>query len=179
MSGCVLAGAVEKKSGDGDYYWRDYTGDIPQDAVEGGSDINKRTTYIGQVYVKNGGIIPVTIYPGQKFVMANIFTLHKTQDYIKILCSSSKDNFKWVSANAKDIHLRFIGKHLVRGGVEYGLVSNIGRVLYQNEIVVGKVCGFSVGNANMYFPYKNEEKSSSLYEVLVYEPKTTTVGTER
>ncbi|XP_018562462.1 uncharacterized protein LOC108904402 [Anoplophora glabripennis] len=152
-----------------DYYWRDYTGDIPGDAVEGGRDVNNRKTYIGQVFVKNHGIIPVTIYPGIKSVTANINGIHRLSSYIKILCSSSKENFKWFPADANRLHVQTINKHLVRGGVEYGLVSNIGRIKYQGELLVAKVCGFNVGNAKLFFPAGNEEKHAESYEVLIYD----------
>ncbi|KAJ8920601.1 hypothetical protein NQ315_004740 [Exocentrus adspersus] len=151
-----------------DYYWRDYTGNIPYDAVDGGWDVNNETTYIGQVFVKDHGIIPVTIYPGITEVTANIKGLHTLHSYIKILCSSSKQNFEWYSATSKDLHLQMINKHLVRGGVEYDLITNIGRILYQGEVKVAKVCGFAVGNAKLYFPAETEEKGADSYEVLVY-----------
>lgn len=60
-------------------------------------------------------------------------------------------------------------KHMVRGGVEYGLVTSIGRILYQGQLLVAKVCGFNVGNAKLYYPAQNVEKSTEAYEVLVYE----------
>ncbi|XP_018570728.1 uncharacterized protein LOC108910568 [Anoplophora glabripennis] len=154
-----------------DYYWRDYTGEIPSDAVEGGYDINRKTTYIGQVYVKHYGIIPVTIYPGKTSVTANIWGLHHLDSYIKILCSPYKDNFKWVPANARTLHVQMINKHLVRGGVEYGLLTNIGRISYQGELLVAKVCSFSVGNAKLFYPAGNREKSTDSYEVLIYDVK--------
>lgn len=67
-----------------DYYWRDYTGEIPSDAVKGGRDVNNVTTYIGHVFVKNLGIIPVSIYPGQQSVIANINGLHHLSNYISV-----------------------------------------------------------------------------------------------
>lgn len=82
-----------------DYYWRDYTGDIPEDAVEGGRDLNHRTTYIGQVYVKNFGIIPVTIYPGTTSVTANIQGLHHLSSYVKVSGLFSKSLPKLINSN--------------------------------------------------------------------------------
>ncbi|XP_018562461.1 uncharacterized protein LOC108904401 [Anoplophora glabripennis] len=153
-----------------DYYWRDYTGDIPGDAVEGGRDVNNRKTYIGQVFVKNYGIIPVTIYPGKTSVAANIDGIHHISSYVKILCSSCKENFKWLPADAKTLHVKMINKHLVKGGVEWeGKVTNIGRILYQSELLVAKVCGYAVGDAKLFFPAGNQEKTAETYEVLVYD----------
>ncbi|KAJ8928578.1 hypothetical protein NQ314_018864 [Rhamnusium bicolor] len=48
------------------YYWREYAGEIPFDAVTGGTDVDNKTTYISQVNLNEYGIIPVTIYPGEK-----------------------------------------------------------------------------------------------------------------
>lgn len=87
----------------------------------------------------------------------------------QILCSSSKEKLKWVEANAKDLHVQMINRHAVRGGVEYGLVTNIGRISYQGELLVAKVCGFNVGNSNLFFPAGNEEKRAASYEVLIYD----------
>jgi hypothetical protein len=55
----------KQKPGMPDYYWRDYTGEIPHDAILGGYDVNKKPTYIGQAFLADVGIIPGTIYPGQ------------------------------------------------------------------------------------------------------------------
>lgn len=46
-----------------DYYWRDYVGVIPKDAVEGGTDKNGNATYIGQVYIRDK-ILPAIITQG-------------------------------------------------------------------------------------------------------------------
>ncbi|KAJ8961143.1 hypothetical protein NQ318_008823 [Aromia moschata] len=152
-----------------DYYWREYTGAIPVDAVSGGYDVNGRTTYIGQAYIKQWGIFPVTIYPGKKSVLAPIRGICEIDNHIKVMCSSTTQNFKWIPANAADLHVKCINLHLVRGGVENESVLNIGRVVYQNEIVVGKVCGFRVGKALMYFPDANKKKElhTESYEVLI------------
>ncbi|XP_018562442.1 uncharacterized protein LOC108904397 [Anoplophora glabripennis] len=152
-----------------DYYWRDYTGEIPGDAIEGGRDVNNKVTYIGQVFVKNHGLIPVTIYPGKTSVAAAIHGVHNFNNHIKILCSSSKQNFKWVPADAKTLHAKMIKKHLVRGGVEHDLISNIGRISYQGEVIVSKVCGYKVGDAKLYFPAGNKETNVESYEVLMYD----------
>lgn len=62
-----------------------------------------------------------------------------------------------------------IGKHLVVGGYENCKILNIGRGSYQEEVIVGKVCGYNIGNALMYFPYKEKELFMKSYEVLIYD----------
>jgi hypothetical protein len=58
---------------------------------------------------------------------------------------------------------------LVIGGTESSKELNIGRISYQGEVIVGKVCGYNIGNALMYFPYDNKEVTASSYEVLIYD----------
>ncbi|KAJ8961142.1 hypothetical protein NQ318_008822 [Aromia moschata] len=82
--------------------------------------------------------------------------------------SSTRHAFEWVQAKAECLHVDFINKHLVLGGVEDGGLLNIGRVMYQNQVIVGKVCGFNIGKALLYFTdtIKREELSADSYEVL-------------
>lgn len=70
--------------GENHYYWREYTGKIPTDAVPGGSDINSETTYIGLGFVKNRGIIPGVIYPNQKFISVPSYGVQKVDCYIQV-----------------------------------------------------------------------------------------------
>lgn len=71
-------------SQDINYYWRDYTGDIPKDAVPGGTDANGDTTYIGQGFVIDIGLIPGVIYPSQKYITVPTFGVRKVDTYIKV-----------------------------------------------------------------------------------------------
>jgi hypothetical protein len=67
-----------------DYYWRDYTGEIPDDAVPGGYDRNLEPTYIGQLFVINHGLLPARIYKGQKSVTASRYGIHTSCECIKV-----------------------------------------------------------------------------------------------
>jgi hypothetical protein len=69
---------------DANYYWREYTGKIPPDAVVGGADINGENVYIGQAYVKNSGLIPAQINAGVKEVYAPIKGAQKVDRHIKV-----------------------------------------------------------------------------------------------
>ncbi|KAJ8961145.1 hypothetical protein NQ318_008825 [Aromia moschata] len=142
-----------------DYYWREYTGEIPHDSVKGGTDVNNKTTYIGQVYIKQWGIIPVTIYPGRRTVVATIQGVHQTDQYIKILCSPVPTNFEWIPTTANNLHVQFMNGS--RGG-------NGGTKRTRNQNEVRQVWE---GNAQ-YFPdvVRNQETSVNSYEVLVYKP---------
>jgi hypothetical protein len=66
-----------------DYYWRDNTGEIADDAVPGGYDRNLESTYIGQLFVINHGLLTTRIYKGQKSVMASRCGIHTSCESIK------------------------------------------------------------------------------------------------
>jgi hypothetical protein len=152
-----------------DYYWRDYNGEIPDDAIPAGSDRNDKPTYIGQVYVPNRQIQTVRIYQGKESVTASADGIFTLTSFIKILCSDKPEKFSWVFTTAAKLNTHLVGRHLVLGGTESSKELNIGRISYQGEVIVGKVCGYNIGNALMYFPYDNREATASSYEVLVYD----------
>jgi hypothetical protein len=151
------------------YYWKDYFGEIPADAVPGGTDKNHQTTYIAQVYIPNHGILTTRLYKGSKSVTTSRYGIHTSEQFIKVLCSDEPEKLSWVKTTAAKLHTDLIGKHLVVGGTENGKILNIGRASYQGEVIVGKVCSYNVGDASMFFPYHNNEISVASYEVLVYE----------
>ena len=66
------------------FYWREYTGTIPSDAIVAGQDISGKDLYIGQTYVKNGGWQVVPIYQGIKEAIAVLNGPKKTDKYIKV-----------------------------------------------------------------------------------------------
>ncbi|KAH0819145.1 hypothetical protein GEV33_003646 [Tenebrio molitor] len=162
-------GILTTKLYKGNYYWRDYDGEIPDDAIPAGSDRNHKPTYIGQVLVPNRQIQTVRIYQGRKSVTASANGIFTLTSFIKILCSDKPEKFSWVSTTAAKLHTDLVGRHLVLGGNESGKALNIGRISYQGEVIVGKVCGYNIGDALMYFPYDNKEVTASSYEVLVYD----------
>ncbi|XP_044262490.1 uncharacterized protein LOC123009958 [Tribolium madens] len=152
-----------------DYYWRQYTGEVPKDAVVGGQDINHKDIYIGQAYVKNEGLIVAQIFPDRKEVYAPIKGIKKIEgNIIKILCGP-QENFYWIPVNSGNLHLQLIDQHAVIGGHEdgHGLI-NIGRISYEGETKIGKINSFNAGNALFFFnKYQNEEHINS-YEILLY-----------
>lgn len=74
-----IANKLKKKHIFSDYYWRQYLGEIPPDAIPGGRDESGRTTYIGQAYIvheslrSRSAIVPVEIYAGRKSVDIPLF----------------------------------------------------------------------------------------------------------
>lgn len=65
-------------------YWREYTGTISEDAVPGGHDIEHKTTYIGQGFVKERGITPGVIYPGVQSIVVPSFGVKTLSTYVKV-----------------------------------------------------------------------------------------------
>ncbi|KAJ3636612.1 hypothetical protein MTP99_000141 [Tenebrio molitor] len=157
---------------DANYYWREYTGKIPADAVVGGADINGENVYIGQAYVKNSGLIPAQINAGVKEVYAPIKGAQKVDRHIKILCGALED-FEWVPTNATNLHLELLNRQVVIGGHEDGYGSVIvGRISYEGGTQIGKINAFTVGNS--YFRWVDihkKEPGVTRYDVLVYQKR--------
>jgi hypothetical protein len=66
------------------YYWREYTGGIPVDAIVGGKDYNGKHIFIGQAYIRNKGLVVVQITPGVRQVFAPIYGVKKIDKYVKV-----------------------------------------------------------------------------------------------
>ena len=83
------------------YYWRDYTGEIPEDAFPGGLDINQKPTYIGQAYLKGVGLIPTSLYPGQPSMkLACDWKANYSNIGMKVrTCTKTKHSFNSVVAD--------------------------------------------------------------------------------
>ena len=73
-----------------DYYWRDYDGEIPEDAVVAGHDENGKRVYVGQGYVRNKGMIVVQINSRKKDVYAEMGGVHHLEKNIKVSVFSSE-----------------------------------------------------------------------------------------
>jgi hypothetical protein len=50
----------------------------------GGRDINGKNIYIGQVYIRNQGLVVVQITPGVRQVFAPMKAIQKLDKYIKV-----------------------------------------------------------------------------------------------
>ncbi|RZC33801.1 DUF3421 domain containing protein [Asbolus verrucosus] len=151
------------------YYWREYTGYVPPDAIAGGKDINGDDIYIGQAYIRGEGLMVVQIYPGTREIQAAIKGVKKVDKYTKILCGPLQ-NFSWLTVTSSNLHLVLLNKHAVIGGHEDGQGQiNIGRISYEGETKIGKVNSFVVGDASFRFADNNDrEPVVKSYEILLY-----------
>ncbi|KAJ3636629.1 hypothetical protein MTP99_000153 [Tenebrio molitor] len=151
------------------YYWREYTGEVPEDAIVGGKDSNGKNIYIGQAYIRNEGLLVVQITPGVRQVFAPSHGVKKTDKYVKILCGPQEKVY-WMSSTPSNIHLDLIDKHAVVGGHEDGWgYMSIGRINYQGDIKIGKINTFSIEEPYLYFIGNGKERTvSNSYQILMY-----------
>ncbi|KAJ3643279.1 hypothetical protein Zmor_026001 [Zophobas morio] len=137
------------------YYWRDYTGKIPEDAFPGGHDSKGNPTYIGQAYLTGAGIIPTNVYRGQSAMYLPAGWEANYSDFaMKILCTSNPKSLSWINVTPSDLHSVTAGKELVIGGYHPHnggkTLLNVGRVRHEGELIVGKIHGIP-GKADMFF----------------------------
>ncbi|KAK4874967.1 hypothetical protein RN001_014327 [Aquatica leii] len=121
-----------------DFYWRDYNGEVPKDALPGGMDRDHKPTYIGQV-VYSGVLVPGHIISGvKKMYYYGDYSARVETENIKILCTKHPDNFEWIKSNGNDVKSQS-RMRLIPGGFSNGEEVYIGRGLAENLLVVGKV----------------------------------------
>ncbi|KAF2887736.1 hypothetical protein ILUMI_18437 [Ignelater luminosus] len=152
-----------------DYYWKEYIGIIPQDAVEGGTDAVGNPTYVGQAYIQKYELLPGFITIGCKTLTTVAYALELTpNENVKILCARDKRKFEWVPTKKEDLHM-LIGRHFVVGGSEVGKTLYIGRVHYENRIIVGKFFNsVPLVNYGLAIPYQGKPVNFNSFEVLTY-----------
>ncbi|KAF2881807.1 hypothetical protein ILUMI_24363 [Ignelater luminosus] len=155
------------------YYWRDYTGDIPKDAVLGGTDNRGMTTYIGQTLHPGTCILPGKISELDKKMFYEYGGLeHSAFEDVKILCSQHPEKLHWVAVKNKEPITNIPReKKLIVGGHDKGRLLLIGRLpLPTGKLAIGKVLVESeqfeliyVGNEGQGF------FNGGPYEILVYD----------
>ncbi|KAJ3617375.1 hypothetical protein MTP99_007106 [Tenebrio molitor] len=154
-----------------DYYWRDFKGKIPEDAVEGGLSPSGRPFYVAQAYFPKTGLLPANVFPGKSEALSSgLGKEMKTNAHVKVLCSKHKKNFKWVPMESKDLH-KLTSTHVVIGGGEIGRVLYIGRVFDETSPIVGKVFKHLHSNRGVWIPSNGGELNFLSYEILTYSCK--------
>jgi len=155
-----------------DYYWREYRGIIPHDAVPGGTDKAGLPIYIGQAFVPSAGLLPACIYYGNTTAIASAaLKIHYVDNYLKILCSGSPEKLQWIKTTKDQIDL-ITDCDLILGGVDYGSQENIGRVNYEGENRIGKVIRKPLGHDGLWVYGNGTERKFTRYEVLAYDCKS-------
>ncbi|KAJ3645969.1 hypothetical protein Zmor_023585 [Zophobas morio] len=141
-----------------DYYWRDFRGKIPPDAIEGGMTASGTPFYVAQVYIKKYGLLPATVFRNKPEAVANAHGKKlETTENIKVLCSKNKNNFKWVSIRSEDLNL-LTNTHLVVGGSEGDQVLYIGRAFDDGSTVLGKIFKHNLRYKGLWVPSQEHER---------------------
>ncbi|KAJ8968744.1 hypothetical protein NQ317_004448 [Molorchus minor] len=126
----------------GDFYWRDYTGNIPIDAVEGGpyystsGEITR--SYIGQGYVHGFGLMIGRITAGNPYINVACYGVKTVTENIKILCAQDKSKYYWVSTTSATYAKDTLNKCPVLGGYDYTLLETANLTDGDGKLVVGR-----------------------------------------
>ncbi|KAK5639941.1 hypothetical protein RI129_010752 [Pyrocoelia pectoralis] len=113
------------------FYWRDYDGTIPSDAVPGGN-LNGNITYIGMLTVPgiiNAGTISGFIIPGDPKAYATHHGLALENDKgVRVPCrfmwtKKLEDNCVYVTGSYSDTPATYIGRATYEGNVVIGRVD--------------------------------------------------------
>ncbi|CAH1988055.1 unnamed protein product [Acanthoscelides obtectus] len=159
------------------YYWRDYTGEVPCDAVVGGHDELNRTTYIGQGVALNNDYYtfsPLTIIEGDAVQRAPLWGYGMPVVQTRILCVTSPYPDKWIATNSQNLVADTVNEQLVLGGIEgskhddnvrYEL--NIGRAKVGNKLLTGKIITLDTYNSVLYVVDGWQAQEVKEFEVLV------------
>ncbi|KAF5303167.1 hypothetical protein FQA39_LY10080 [Lamprigera yunnana] len=148
------------------YYWKEFFGTIPLDAVQGGVDEDGDPTYIGQAYLQEFGLLPGSLYKGCPKILTSAYDKDIIRDnYIKILCSNDKYLLKWTPTKQGEHH-KLTNCHLVIGGLEVGLTVNIARTRFNGETIIGKAFQDDANNSGLWIPGSRTRFTS--YEILTY-----------
>jgi hypothetical protein len=159
------------------YYWKEYTGVVPRDAIAGGRDAAGRRTFIGQAYIHGHGFYVAHIRPGVTEVVVPCYGPKVATSDVKILCSEHPEYFSWVKTSAKTFEADTAGLKVVIGAYDNignNGIMHVGRIFYQGAVIVGDVTPFASrkGNVQLWFVFNKVERPANFYEVLVVqEPK--------
>jgi len=150
-----------------DYYWRDYSGIIPSDALPGGLDRSGRPMYIGQILHRNMLLTAKLYLNDNKGYYGATQKEFTGANNIKVLCTQHPDRFEWIETTADDIP-KLADRHLIIGGHEPGYTMYIGRAYYKLETAVGKVSTGNPENHGLYVTHEGTESKLKSFEILAY-----------
>ncbi|KAB0794123.1 hypothetical protein PPYR_13743 [Photinus pyralis] len=129
------------------YYWRDYTGIVPNDAIAGGVDSHGRTTYVAQISVPaiqdptrlRVEAIPAVLQAEKMSVYApyngNVISTNASSTSVKVLCAPNSIHFIWHTPSTTLPH----DHSYVIVGYESLSPVFLGRAQINNETITGKL----------------------------------------
>ncbi|KAK4874548.1 hypothetical protein RN001_013908 [Aquatica leii] len=151
-----------------EYYWQDFEGEVPFNALAGGKDATGKPIYIGQVLI-GGKLLPAKIYVNDnKAYYTWGYEMSTTVD-VKILCTEHPERFTWIPTKKDEIH-KLINQRLVKGGWEPSYDLYIGRAFYNLQTLVGRirVFGNPVSNLGLYISADGKEVILDSFEILAH-----------
>ncbi|KAK5641472.1 hypothetical protein RI129_010019 [Pyrocoelia pectoralis] len=160
-----------------DYFWRDYTGILPNDALPGGIDSNGSTTYIAQISIPSlwdptrstVDVLPAILQAGAIIVYApyNATVVYRSasNSSVKILCSSNPRDYQWYSTTEM---LSPFHKYVIVG-YEASSPLYAGRAVIHNETVTGKIFA-NDRDAGLIVAHNGTQTHQYSYKVLTYAP---------
>ncbi|KAF5280048.1 hypothetical protein FQR65_LT03303 [Abscondita terminalis] len=159
---------VENVANTNDYYWRDYIGHIPNDAIEGGRDKLGKAVYVGQAFFKNIGLLPTTIYSNSPNIQitagGKVFSSNQN---IKILCSKNPNYYVWIPTTIDSMHL-LTNCLILPGGTETDTILHIGRAYHEMETQIGKIYPSFSEYRGLALTHNGKEANYKSFEVLTY-----------
>ncbi|KAF5293551.1 hypothetical protein FQA39_LY03036 [Lamprigera yunnana] len=159
-----------------EYYWRDFTGLLPTDAVPGGLDASGDITYIAQFS------LPAEYNQDVSGIHTLVGTLRKGKDRaeapylgrtiysnetsnLKVLCAAYLGRYKWYPLKS----LYAPNCRLLIGGNEDGIPLYVGKAVQGREKLIGKLFSdTSVHSAKLISPYQGGEVTHETFEILTY-----------
>lgn len=131
-----------------------YIGNVPGQAVPGGTDSDGETLYVGRAEV-SGNLIPGKIKPSHGVC----YVAHEGREVAnrsyQVLTSNGHE-FEWVAYKPSVRYGVVPGGRTVDGSLLY-----IGRALHVGSKTIGKIF-----NNFIYIPYDGREVKTHLYEIL-------------
>ncbi|KAG5881308.1 hypothetical protein JTB14_035584 [Gonioctena quinquepunctata] len=164
----------------GDFYWRDYNGRIPIDAIPAGNSSNG-LSYIGQAYIHHYGLLLGTITPNYMEIKVPCYGVVVTNIMIRILCAQNHSRFHWVPTSLETFKRDMKEQCPVLGGYDRKAgemrgskgTLNIGRTRKFGDVIIGNIAAYDEREVWFYYPLDGGENRASSYEVLVYRGDTT------
>ncbi|KAJ8970140.1 hypothetical protein NQ314_001369 [Rhamnusium bicolor] len=158
----------------GDFYWRDYDGSIPSDAIPAENN-SKGLSYIGQAYIHNYGLFLGKIIPGNLEISVPCYGVKKINVIIKILCAADKSKYYWISTNRARYRDDTFDKCPVLGGYDQKAKINrklgtlhVGRTRIEGNVIIGNIAAYDPIHPFFYYPLNDTEIRASEYDVLIY-----------
>ncbi|XP_056640339.1 uncharacterized protein LOC130447503 [Diorhabda sublineata] len=175
----------------GDYVqWITYTGEIPNNAVPGGSDAKNNPEFIGRAFYATDsftdgwtensteGYFPGVLQNGAESIEVIVYREpHTITEGIEILVANEETHLEWKEVMSFEFPKLFDDPRyhpVIVGNEFHGFLYNstvyLGRVNHQGSDVFGKILNIANAGENkiLYYAFQGEFHTAEKYDVLVY-----------